>query len=291
MTNSHVPRERGSVWQADVASIIILVVFVVLVYAIEQFVQPDFTSTGLLITGIILAIIPAIIWLAFFYRRDRLEPEPKHMVFRLFLLGGLLAAAIGVPLVDNVFDVPSWLGSSSLVTQILAGWLIVGCIQETLIYSAVRFTVYDTAEFDEETDGVVYATAAGIGYATVLNILFVVNSGGVALGNGAIRIVITTIAHAAFAGVIGYFLGRQKFEERPAWWMPAGLLVASLINSVFFYLRGTLSSGSMSASGGASNPWFGLILAVILTGAVTYALSTAIHNNVVEAQQEQGGSA
>ena len=104
--NSHVPRERGSVWQADVASIIILVVFVVIVYGIEQFIQPSFTASGLLITGIILAIVPAIIWLAFFYRRDRLEPEPKHMVFRLFLLGGLLAAAIGVPLVDNVFEVP-----------------------------------------------------------------------------------------------------------------------------------------------------------------------------------------
>ena len=33
------------------------------------------------------------------------------MVFRLFLLGGLLAAAIGVPLVDNVFEVPNWLGT------------------------------------------------------------------------------------------------------------------------------------------------------------------------------------
>ena len=291
MTDSHVPRERGSVWQADVASIIILVLFVVLVYAVERFIQPSFTTSGLLIAGIILAIVPAIIWLAFFYRRDLLEPEPKHMVFQLFVLGGLLAAAIGVPLLNNVFEIPTWLSSSSFISQLLAGWLIVGCIQETLVYASVRFTVYNTAEFDEETDGVVYATAAGIGYATVLNILFVINSGGVALGNGAIRIVLTTMAHAAFAGVIGYFLGRQKFEERPLWWMPLGLLTAALINSVFFYLRGMLSSGSMSASGGAANPWIGLILAVILTAVVTYAISTAIHNNVEEALSNQEGSA
>lgn len=283
MIEPHVPRERGSIWQADIASLVVLLLFVGLVFAIERFIQPDFNNTGLLITGLILAIIPAIIWLAFFYRRDRLEPEPKHLVFRLFLLGGLLAAAVGIPLVRDVYEIPQWLSSSSLITQILGGWLIVGIIQEGLIYSAVRFSVYNTAEFDEETDGVVYATAAGIGYATVLNMHFVMNSGGVALGSGAIRIVLTTMAHAAFAGIIGYFLGRQKFEKRPSWWMPAGLLLAALVNSLFFYFRGWLSSGTLSAAGGAANPWLGLILAVILTAIVIYLVSTAIHNNVEEA--------
>lgn len=284
MAESHVPRERGSIWQADVASIVVLVLFVLLLFGIERFIDPNFNDTGLILTGIVLALIPAAIWLSFFYRRDRLEPEPKHMVFRVFLLGGLLAGAVGVPLVNEFFEIPQWLSSSSFVTQLLAGWLIVGTIQETLVYSAVRFSVYDTDEFDEETDGVVYATAAGIGYATVLNILFVVNSGGVALGNGGIRIVLTTIAHAAFAGVIGYFLGRQKFEKRPLWWMPAGVMLAALVNSIFFYLRGMLSSGSLSATGGAANPWIGLVLAIVLTGVVTYLISTAIHNNVVKTQ-------
>jgi len=184
--------------------------------------------------------------------------------------------------VDGWFDVPSWLSSSPVWAQLLGGWLIVGIVQEFLVYTAVRFTIYNHAEFDEETDGVIYATAAGIGYATVLNIAFVVNSGGVALGSGAIRIVLTTLAHAAFAGVIGYFLGRQKFEKRPLFWMPAGLLLAAGINSLFFYFRGMLSSGSIQVSGGAANPWLGLILAVVLTGMVTALISRAIHNNVAE---------
>lgn len=290
MTDSHVPRERGTVWQADVASIVLLVIFVGIVVAIERIAQPTLSGFNLVVTGILLAVIPAALWLAFFYRRDRLEPEPKLMVFRLFLLGGLLAAAVGIPLINDLFEIPHWLSSSPVLTQLLGGWLIVGMIQETLIYAAVRFTIYDSDEFDEETDGVVYATAAGIGYATVLNIAFVISSGGVALGNGAIRIVLTTLAHAAFAGVVGYFLGRQKFESRPAWWMPVGVLLAALINSVFFYLRGLLSSGSFSAAGGAANPWIGLILAVLLTAVVTTLVSRAIHNNVVKALGEGGAS-
>ncbi|MCA9929992.1 MAG: PrsW family intramembrane metalloprotease, partial [Anaerolineales bacterium] len=232
--HEHVPKERGSVWQADIASIAMLVLFVLAIYGVEQFVQPTFSSSGLLMWGVVMAIVPAVIWLAFFYRRDRLEPEPKHMVMQLFLLGGLLANGVGIPAIEGWFDVPNWLSSSPLWSQLLGGWLIVGMVQELLVYTAVRFTIYNHVEFDEETDGVVYATAAGIGYATVLNIAFVVNSGGVALGSGAIRIVLTTLAHAAFAGIIGYFLGRQKFEKRPLWWMPAGLLLAAAVNSLFF---------------------------------------------------------
>ncbi len=285
----HIPRERSSVWQADIASIVILMLFVLLLFGIERWINPTFTQSGLLVTGIVMALIPALIWLAFFYRRDRLEPEPKHLLFQLFVLGGVLAAAIGIPLVDGLFDVPNWLSGSPLWAQLLGGWLIVGCIQESLVYTAVRFSVYNSAEFDEETDGVVYATAAGIGYATLLNIVFVVNSGGVALGSGSIRIVLTTLAHASFAGVIGYFLGRQKFEERPLYWMPLGLLLASAINSLFFLFRGMVTAGSISGSGGAANPWLGLLLAVVLTGIVTAALSRAIHNNVEEALAAMGG--
>lgn len=275
MTNQG-KHERFGVWQADIASIVLLVLFVLLIFGIEAWLAPQFTPTSLLLTGILIAIVPAVIWLAFFYRRDRLEPEPKHMVFRTFILGGLLASAIGIPLVEGFFAVPSWLPSSPVWAQLLGGLLIVGMTQEFLKYAAVRFTIYHSPEFDGLTDGIVYTTAVGLGYATMLNINFVLSSGGVNLGTGTIRIVLTALAHAAFSGIVGYFLGKQRFEEKPLWWMPLGLLLAAGLNSLFFYLRGALGQGSF----GVPNLWVGLILAVILTGGVTAFLSRTIHKDV-----------
>src|SRR5690606_5723610 len=118
-----------------------------------------------------------------------------------------------------LFDVPGWLSGSPAWAQLLGGFLIVGMTQEFLKYAAVRFSVYDAADFNEAIDGIIYTTAVAIGYALVLNIDFVVSSGGVDLGSGAIRMVLTTLAQASFAGVSGYFLGRMKFEKRPLWWM------------------------------------------------------------------------
>jgi RsiW-degrading membrane proteinase PrsW (M82 family) len=258
---------------ADVASIILLVAFVLVLYAVDAFVQPRIVDEALTVIGLILAIIPALVWLAFFYRQDRLEPEPRTMVVGVFLLGILVATAIATPLIDRVFDVGSWLFESPLV-HLAGGILVVGVIQEGLKYLTLRLSVYDSREFDERTDGIIYGTAVGLGFATALNVAFVVESGGVDLGTGAIRIALTSLAHASFGGVVGYFLGRQKFEPRPIWWMPAGVALAAALNGAFFYLRSTVARGTIEDPLGAISPWVGLALAAILAAGITITLTT-----------------
>lgn len=269
-------QQRSSLWQADIASIVLLILFVLAIFGLDAWLQPQFTPTTLVLTGIIMALVPAIVWLAFFYRRDRLEPEPKHLVVQMVILGGLLASAVGLPVVNSLFAVPEWLSSSPVWAELLGGFLIVGMTQEFLKYAAVRFSVYYAADFDESIDGIIYTTAVAIGYAVVLNIDFVISSGGVDLGSGAIRMVLTTLAQASFAGIVGYFLGRMKFEKRPLWWMPLGLTLAAALNSLFYYLRGTLSQGSLSTS----NSWVGLLLAAVLAGVVTWFLSRSIEHDL-----------
>ncbi len=276
-------RKRESLWQADFGSVLVLVLFVLILFGVDSWVKPTFTSLTLLTTGFVLALVPAIVWLAFFYRRDRLEPEPKKLVIQVFLLGALLANAIGVPLREDLFKVQDWLYISPPWSIILGSVLVVGFIQEFLKYAAVRYTVYHSEEFDEPTDGIIYATAAGLGFATVLNIAFVVNSGGVHLGYGSIRIVITALAHASFAGVTGYFLSKQKFSGRPVWWMPLGVTVAALLNGLFFYLRGAVVQGATNLSGGLASQWYGLILAAALALIMTWLLSKSIQRELDQA--------
>jgi RsiW-degrading membrane proteinase PrsW (M82 family) len=281
-------RERKGGWQADVASIVLLVGFVIVVFAIDEVLRPQLSGTALTAIGLILAVVPAAVWLGFFYRRDRLEPEPRTMVLGAFVLGLLVATAIAIPIVDQVFDVGSWLFASPLV-HLAGGILVVGIVQEGLVYLTLRLSVYPSREFDERTDGIIYGTAVGLGFATALNVAFVVDSGGVDLGTGAIRIVLTSLAHGSFGGVIGYFLGRQKFEPRPIWWMPAGVALAATLNGVFFFLRSTVGRGTIEGANAAVAPWIGLLLAAVLAGVVTAVLSALIRREL--AQGAAAGSA
>ena len=263
MTELKAVHERKHVWRNEFLLIISLIVFVGVVYALDAALKPVFTTSSLLLSGIFLALVPAAIWLVFFYLQDRVEPEPKGYVLGVFILGAILAAAIGVPLIENVFRVSHWIHANTLAT-IVGGILVVGFTQEFLKYAAVRYSIYHSDEFDEPTDGVIYATAAGLGYATVLNIQFVVSNGGVDLGTGVITMAVVALAQASFSGITGYFLGRAKFESEQIWWMPLGITLAAVFNGLFNWARGLVAQTSVSLSGATTSLWPGLILAAVV---------------------------
>lgn len=261
-----VTHDRPGIWRAGLGHILGQVVFVLVVVGLSSLLKPALTGWALVAVGLVLALIPAIVWLLFFYQQDRLEPEPKGYVFGVFVLGALLAQAIGVPLLEDVFEVRRWLSISPWV-NVAGSILVVGFSQEFLKYAAVRYSVYPSAEFDERVDGVVYGTAAGLGYATLLNVHYVVASGGVNLPIGVVRIVVTALAQASFAGLTGYFLGRARFEDEPVWWLPGGVALAAVLNGLFTVLRGELTTTRLGLAGGGFTPWPGLILAAIVAGA------------------------
>lgn len=252
-----VAHNRIGLWTSVILLGLVLAGFVLLVNWLAPSLPASLASWQLLLAGVLLSSVPAVIWLAFFYLQDRREPEPKHHVVGVFLLGGLLAAAIGQPVIEDLFRVQEWMYETWWI-QLLASILIIGFVQEFLKYAAVRFSVYNSSEFDERVDGVIYATAAGLGYATVLNFAYVLDHGGVDLGVGVMTMTINALAHASFAGVTGYFLGQAKFETTPPTWMPVGVTLASLANGVFFFLEDQVTLQGLRFS-----PLNGVILAAV----------------------------
>ena len=174
------------------------------------------------------------------------------------------------------------------MSQVLGNIFVVGFVQMGLVYLVVRLSVYESPEFDEWTDGILYGTAAGLGLATVLNLEFIVGSGGADLGLAAIRVALTALVLASLGGLVGYFLGHDRLEVRPVWYVPAGVALAAALDGVFWYLRSSLSGGLQS---GISTTWIGLILAGILAAVVTAFLAIAVRNELGRAFKGSGGAA
>lgn len=267
-------QNRRSVWGASLALIVGLALFVLAMFWLAPALRNTLHGIPLIIAGLVLALVPAAVWLLVFYLQDRVEPEPKRYLSGVFLLGALLASGLGQPLLNGFFRVNQWAGSS-LLLKAIAGVFVVGALQEFLKYAAVRYSVFDSPEFDERVDGILYGAAAGLGYATWLNLAYVVGNDGVDLGMGAIRIAVTALAHASFAGVTGYFLGRAKFENRGPLWLPLGVLIAAVLNGIV-----STALGEISRSGLRMTPLNGLILAAV-TAAVTFiVLFVIIQRNI-----------
>ncbi len=283
-----VNRDRGSVWRSAVLNIAAVVLFAAFVAIVVGIFEPSLEGTPLILVGVVLALVPALLWLLFFYVQDVLEPEPKGYVLGVFVLGALLASAVGIPVVRDLFHVQTWLGRNLLV-NLLGSILVVGFVQEFLKYGAVRYSIYLLPEFDERMDGILYGTAAGLGFATMLNINYVIESGGVDLVAGIVRIVITALAQASFAGISGYFLARAKFEDEPVWWLPLGLTTAAVLNGLFTVVRGGLTRTGSLAAARTTSPWLGLIFATLVAAATLAVLIYLIRRaNRMTVAGEQG---
>lgn len=252
-----IARNRLGLWSSSVILILALIGFVLLASWLASRLPVEIAGGQLIAAGIVLALIPALLWLIFFYVQDRFEPEPKHHVLGVFVLGGLLAAAIGQPVIQNIFRVQDWMYESWWI-QLLASILIIGFVQEFLKYAAVRYSVYAGGEFDERVDGVIYTVAAGLGYATLLNFSYVLQHGGVDLAVGAMTVTVNALAHASFAGITGYYLGQAKFETTPRLWLALGVTIAAALNGLFFFL-----ADQVTLQGLRFTPINGVVLAAV----------------------------
>jgi RsiW-degrading membrane proteinase PrsW (M82 family) len=219
----------------------------------------------------LMAGVPAMLWLAFFYLLDRHEPEPKQLVIGVCALG----AAIAAPLADFVQRQaisPLAIDQQSIeafsIDRILYAVLIVGLAQEMCKYAVVRYTIYMSREFDEPMDGIVYMMACGTGFAVWINYHRLSGQGHqVYLSTGAAQAVVTTLAHASFAGALGYVMGRAKFSRRSApvrgTLLMFGLLGAAALNGQFHIVENWVQQSGM-----ALHPWRGVGYAAVCATAV-----------------------
>lgn len=256
-----VNRPNVGAWQAGLVQILGVAAISALV-ALLASLLPPLQGAPLIVAGLIIALVPTALWLVFFYRQDRLEPEPKVNIFQVFLLAFLLTDVFGVRLIRDWVRVPEWAPQSTL-TSLLASILVLGFTYQTIAYLAVRATVYPTEEFDERMDGIVYGTVAGLGVATLLNLRYILDNEGVALAAGSVRVATTTLALASFSGLMGYFMAGAKFEAKPVWWIPLGVALAAILNGLFSWLI-----SEVSATGLTVDPLRSLVLGLIVALAV-----------------------
>jgi RsiW-degrading membrane proteinase PrsW (M82 family) len=269
-------------WRAGIIQIIGVGVVSAIVAFLASLLGP-LDQAMLILVGVILAIVPSAVWLYFFYRQDRLEPEPKTRIAAVFLLAMLLTDALGLRIIDNWFQIRAWAWADSS-TSLLASILIIGFTRQAIAYASVRLVVYDTPEFDERMDGIVYGTVAGLGVATLLNLNYVIANGGVALGPGVIQVVTTALAQASFSGLLGYFMAGAKFEHKPIWWVPLGLCIAAVLNGLFSWLL-----SEVSADGLAVSPWRSLVLGIAVALAV-FALLLALMRRATQETLSQAAA-
>jgi len=181
-----------------------------------------------------LSIAPGLAICFYIFHKDIYNRESKITLLISFVLGML--AIIPAFYIES-FLIP-FFGNSILATAAVA-YGVVAFIEEIVKFLVVRYYCYTRKLFDEPLDGIIYTVTVSMGFATIENIGYVMQHGySVAFA----RMFLAIPAHAAFGVMMGYFIGKAKFnvEKRNVYFLQ-GIFWAVLFHGTydfFLFLQG-----------------------------------------------------
>ena len=187
---------------------------------------------------VVLGFAPGIIWVLYFYREDKWEPEPKKLIAKVFLYGIIIALPV------LFLEIPF------LFSELLLAVVVAPIIEELFKFVAVRYSVYKNKEFNEPVDGIIYACAAALGFASIENTFYLFsffNAGIIALtAFFIVRALLSVPAHALFSSMWGYALGIAKYRVKSKRLIIlGGLITAMVLHSLYNFLLSGLLLGAV----------------------------------------------
>lgn len=180
-----------------------------------------------------LAIIPSLAISYWIYKQDKYEKEPPAILLVCFLWGCIST----IPAFLGQFYFKETEDPNSLLITFLFSFFVISVTEELSKFFFLRFYAYPKDDFNEPMDGIVYAVMVGMGFATLENLLYVFgNQGGFSTALG--RAVTAVPAHAAFAIMMGAYVGLAKFiPQKRDKFMFRGILLAVSFHGLYdFFL-------------------------------------------------------
>ena len=205
-------------------------------------------------------VLPALLWLWFWLKEDRLHPEPKIRIIAVFLTG-MVSVFIVLPLEKLVYTVA--LSTISLATVV--AW---ASIEEIFKYIAAHFTALKRKVTDEPIDAVIYMITVALGFSAMENTLFLFNlidtglfSQSVITGNS--RFLGAALLHVASSAAIGVMVALAYYKKPSIkrFFLFIGVVLSVLLHTIFNLLIIKLGNDLFFVFAGV---WVLIILLIVL---------------------------
>jgi RsiW-degrading membrane proteinase PrsW (M82 family) len=163
--------------------------------------------------------IPALVAMWVVDRLDRKRPEPptlRRLVAVIGMLSVIPALLLELGLSASLGEV---LEPPDLTYQgaTFKSFVVAAGVEEACKIGVIYWIVWGRPEFDERLDGIVYACRAGLGFALVENVMylmFVATSFEDQLVMWILRATLSVPGHAMWTGMMGAMAARRRFDGR-----------------------------------------------------------------------------
>lgn len=172
---------------------------------------------------------PALALMSFFYLKDRIT-EPIPLIIRTFFLGAIL--------VFPIMFIQYAIASEGVTDDpFFQSFFFVAFFEEFFKWFVFMYTIYHHSEFDAHYDGIVYAVAISLGFATVENILYLFTNG---IGYAFSRALFPVSSHALFGVIMGFYFGKAKMKNKyKKWNLALAFFIPFFLHGIYNYILKT----------------------------------------------------
>ncbi len=156
------------------------------------------------------AVIPAVLLLSYVYKLDRLEAEPKPLLWSLVIRGilatfaAIVAEEVGTLICGLLFP------EGSVLYNLFMYFIVVACAEEGFKYLFLKRQTWNDPNFNCRFDGMVYAIFVSLGFALWENIGYVLMYG---FSTAIVRAITAIPGHACFGVFMGAWYGLAKVHS------------------------------------------------------------------------------
>ncbi len=210
-------------------------------------------------------------YLIFIWWLDRYEREPFWLVLMTFAWGAIGGTCFGCALsAIPAVALTDLLGPE---TGGIISTVVVAPVTEEFTKALVFLALMLTNHIDNETDGLIYGAATGLGFATLENLLYYAGAADAEalLGLIVIRTLFTALVHCISSALIGMAVGYARHRSKLKWpiFLTIGYIFAVICHGTWNGLA------TISGFGGEAGPFFLLIGCglVILASGMMFILT------------------
>jgi len=275
------------VWRSVIVESLALLVLTLGLFALLGIAGVQLPEAARRPLNYVVAGMPLGLWLVFSLLQERAVPEPRRRLLGVVVVTALAANAVSLPLIEHVFQVERWLPLGNALNRIVGYTFTVGIVQEFTKYLVVRYLVWPN-ELRTRMDSIAYNLAAAIGFATVLNIQYVLTTDA-PVDITAMRVFGNVALQSAGSILVGYGLAEVRFSRPTPLLLTFTLAAAATLAGVVIPVRSGLANASLTFNPTIASPIRGLAVSVAALAGIALAIGFLIEN--AERQDREAAAA
>ena len=222
--------------------------------------------------AIVLSFSFALIYSSILYWMDRHEKEPKKFLFGAFFWGAIVATFVAM-IVNSIFGLGVFmLTEEQEIADFLTSTLSAPLVEESIKGLAILIIfLFARSEFDNLTDGILYAGIVALGFAATENVLYLSSEFSLTGWEGLfslffIRVILGGWNHAVYTAFTGIGFAVSRMSKKSGMKILAPLMGFGV--AIFTHFLHNLLASMIEDQDGLRRmftlDWFGWIFILLL---------------------------